>query len=251
LIPTAAATGGPNKPEEITMRNKIILAGLIATLTAAPAFAEGSSKEEGMGVGAGAVIGGFAGGPIGIILGAAFGAKLGDAMHQRDTEVDRLSTSLQGSRQRVNELERDIDALGGDLERMQAESRPELLSLLQAGIEMDLLFRTDEHVLADSTGSRLQQLAASVATMPDVFVQLDGFADERGNADYNQKLSVRRAQHVMHVLLANGIPANRISVKGHGESPAADDNADSFAFERKVSLTLYIENSPSFASNPK
>jgi outer membrane protein OmpA-like peptidoglycan-associated protein len=251
LIPTAAATGGPNKPEEITMRNKIILAGLIATLTAAPAFAEGSSKEEGMGVGAGAVIGGFAGGPIGIILGAAFGAKLGDAMHQRDTEVDRLSTSLQGSRQRVNELERDIDALGGDLERMQAESRPELLSLLQAGIEMDLLFRTDEHVLADSTGSRLQQLAASVATMPDVFVQLDGFADERGNADYNQKLSVRRAQHVMHVLLANGIPANRISVKGHGESPAADDNVDSFAFERKVSLTLYIENSPSFASNPK
>ena len=233
------------------MRSKIILAGLIATLAAAPAFAESASREEGMGVGAGAVIGGFAVGPIGIILGAAFGAKLGDAMHQRDTEVDRLSTSLQGSQQRVNELERDIDALGGDLERMQAESRPELLSLLQSGIEMELLFRTDEHVLADSTGSRLQQLAASLATMPDVFVQLDGFADERGDAAYNQKLSVRRAQHVMHVLLANGIPANRISVKGHGESPAADDNVDSFAFERKVSLTLYIENSPSFASNPK
>lgn len=233
------------------MRSKIILAGLIATLTAAPAFAESTSRDEGIGVGAGAVIGGFAGGPVGIILGAAFGAKLGDAMHQRDTEVDRLSTSLQGSQQRVNELERDIDALGGDLERMQAESRPELLSLLQAGIEMELLFRTDEHVLADSTGSRLQQLAASLATMPDVFVQLDGFADERGDAAYNQKLSARRAEHVMHVLLANGFPAARISVKAHGESPAADDNADSFAFERKVSLTLYIKESQSFASNPK
>jgi len=233
------------------MRSKIILAGLIATLTAAPAFAESTSRDEGIGVGAGAVIGGFAGGPVGIILGAAFGAKLGDAMHQRDTEVDRLSTSLQGSQQRVNELERDIDALGGDLERMQAESRPELLSLLQAGIEMELLFRTDEHVLADSTGSRLQQLAACLATMPDVFVQLDGFADERGDAAYNQKLSARRAEHVMHVLLANGFPAARISVKAHGESPAADDNVDSFAFERKVSLTLYIEDSPSFASNPK
>ena len=233
------------------MRNKIILAGLIATLAAAAAFAESPSKEEGIGVGLGATIGGIAGGPVGIIVGAAFGAKIGDAMHQRDNEVDRLSASLQGSQKRVNDLERDIDALGGDLERMQAESRPELLSLLQAGIEMDLLFRTDEHVLADSTGSRLQQLAASLATMPDVFVQLDGFADERGNAAYNQKLSARRAEHVMHVLLANGFPAARISVKAHGESPASDDNIDSFAFERKVSLTLYIEDSPSFASNPQ
>jgi outer membrane protein OmpA-like peptidoglycan-associated protein len=233
------------------MFKKIILAGLIAALAAAPAFAETVSKEEGIGVGAGAVIGGFAGGPVGVLLGAALGAKLGDEMYQRDTEIDQLSASLQGSENRVQTLQRDIDSLGGDLRRMQAESRPELLSLLQAGIEMDLLFRTDEHVLADSTESRLKQLAASLASMPDVYVQLDGFADERGNAEYNQKLSARRADHVKHVLLANGVPASHISVKAHGESPAADDNVDSFAFERKVSLTLYIENSPSFAANPQ
>lgn len=233
------------------MRNKIILLGLIASMTAAPAFAEGASKEEGIGVGIGATIGGIAGGPFGVILGAAIGAGFGDEMHQRNEEVDSLSTSLHGSQSRVSELEGDVDTLAADLQRMQEESRPELLSLLQAGIEMDLLFRTDEHVLADTTGSRLQQLAASLATMPDVFVQLDGFADERGDAVYNQKLSDRRAAHVKDVLVANGIPAERISVKAHGESPAADDNVDSFAFERKVSLTLYIEDSPSFASNPK
>ena len=233
------------------MCNKIILAGLIAAMTAAPANAEGGSKEEGIGVSMGATIGAFAGGPAGFIVGAAIGAKLGDRMHQRDEEVDSLSASLQGSQNRVNELEGNVDTLAGDLQRMQEESRPELLSLLQAGIEMDLLFRTDEHVLADTTGSRLQELAASLATMPDVFVQLDGFADERGDAAYNQKLSDRRAAHVKDVLVANGIPAERISVKAHGESPAADENVDSFAFERKVSLTLYIEDSPSFASNPK
>ncbi len=233
------------------MRNKIILAGLIAVMAAAPAFAERASKEESIGVGAGAAIGVIAGGPIGLVVGAALGAKLGEEFFQRDTEIDRLSASLRGSEDRVIELERDVVALGGDLKRMQQESRPELLSLLQAGIEMDLLFRTDEDVLSSTTGSRLQQLAASLATMPDVFVRLDGFADERGDAAYNQKLSVRRAEHVMHVLLANGVPAARISVKAHGESPAADDNVDSFAFERKVSLTLYVEDSPSFAANPQ
>jgi len=233
------------------MRNKIILLGLITVLTAAPAFAEGASKEEGIGVGIGATIGGLAGGPFGVVLGAAIGAGFGDEMHQRNEEVDSLSAALQGSQSRVSELEGDVDTLAGNLQRLQEESRPELLSLLQAGIEMDLLFRTDEHVLADTTGSRLQQLAASLAKMPDVFVQLDGFADERGDAAYNQKLSDRRAAHVKDVLVANGIPAERISVKAHGESPAADDSVDSFAFERKVSLTLYIEDSPSFASNPK
>ncbi len=233
------------------MRNKIIMAGLIATMAAAPAFAESASKEESIGVSAGAVIGAIAGGPVGLVVGAAFGAKLGEEFFQRDTEIDQLSASLQGSQSRVNELERDVVALGGDLQRMQQESRPELLSLLQAGIEMDLLFRTDEDVLSATTGSRLQQLAASLASMPDVFVRLDGFADERGNAAYNQKLSARRAEHVMHVLLANGVPAARISVRAHGESPAADNNVDSFAFERKVSLTLYIEDSPSFAANPQ
>ena len=233
------------------MRNKIILTGLIAAMAAAPAFAESASKEESIGVSAGAVIGAIAGGPVGLVVGAALGAKLGEEFFQRDTEIDQLSASLQGSQSRVNELERDVVALSGDLQRMQEESRPELLSLLQAGIEMDLLFRTDEDVLSATTGSRLQQLAASLATMPGVFVRLDGFADERGNAAYNQKLSARRAEHVMHLLLANGVPAARISVRAHGESPAADNNVDSFAFERKVSLTLYIEDSPSFAANPK
>ncbi len=233
------------------MRNKIILTGLIAILAAAPAFAESASKEESIGVSAGAVIGVIAGGPVGLVVGAVLGAKLGEEFFQRDTEIDQLSASLQGSQSRVNELERDVVALGGDLQRMQQESRPELLSLLQAGIEMDLLFRTDEDVLSATTGSRLQQLAASLATMPGVFVRLDGFADERGNAAYNQKLSARRAEHVMDVLLANGVPAARINVRAHGESPAGDNNVDSFAFERKVSLTLYVEDSPSFAANPQ
>lgn len=233
------------------MFKKTILAGLITALAAAPAFAEGPSKEEGIGVGVGAVVGGLAGGPVGVIIGAAFGAKLGDEFFERNTEIDELTASLQGSRNHVAKLERDIEALGGDLKRLQSESRPELLALLQAGIEMDLLFRTDEHTLAETTGTRLTQLAQSLASMPDVYVRVDGFADERGDAEYNRKLSVRRAEHVMHVLLANGVPANRITVNAHGESPAADENIDSYAFERKVSLTLYVDNAQSFAANPK
>ena len=133
---------------------------------------------------------------------------------------------------------------------MRSIARPELLTLMQAGIEMDLLFRTDEDELGITTDSKLRELATILSTMPDVYIQLDGFADERGSAEYNQGLSARRAAHVREILVSNGVAESRIKVAAHGESPAADDNIDSFALERKVSLTLFVEETPSFASNP-
>lgn len=240
------------------MRNKIMLTGLITCLAAGPVFADKASREENVGVGVGATVGAIAGGPVGLIIGAAFGAKIGDGYHERNEQVDALSSSLEGSEDRASRLERNVQSLNGqiagldsEVERLRETSSPELVSLLQAGIAMDLLFRTDEDVLADATGSRLQELAATLATMQDVQIQLDGFADERGDAIYNQQLSVRRAEHVRGVLLASGIPAARIQISAHGEAPALDANIDSYALDRKVSLTLYVPDSASFAANPK
>jgi outer membrane protein OmpA-like peptidoglycan-associated protein len=240
------------------MRTKILVSGIIACLAAGPAVAANkTSKQETIGVGMGATVGAIAGGPVGLILGAAIGAKIGDEFHQKDVEVVQLDSSLRSSQSRVAQLERNVDSLNagidrlnGDLQRVHASARPELLNLLQAGIEMDLLFRTDEHVLPDSTRAKLAELSASLASMPDVHVQLDGFADERGDRAYNEKLSVQRAEFVRQVLEENGIAAERIGLTAHGESPAADDTADSYALERRVSLTLFVQDPPSLAANP-
>lgn len=220
------------------MRNLTI--GILACLIAAPAMAEGAaSKSENIGVGVGATIGAVAGGPFGMIVGAAIGAKLGDEFHKKGTKASTLSESLASSGRKIAELEKSIGSLSGDLQRAHA--------IMQAGIEMDLLFRTDEHVLAGTLDQKLRNLAASLSTMPDVHVQLDGFADERGDAEYNQKLSERRATYVRDVLLSGGVAQSRIKLAAHGESPAADDTIDSYALERKVSLTLFVEEAPSFA----
>ena len=238
---------------------KTLLLGLALSLFTVPVLAyESASREEGVGVGVGAVVGGFAGGPLGAIVGAALGAKIGDEFYERNEEVELLSVSLNGSKSKVSSLERDIVALQGEIQSRDDElqqvrelAEPELLALLKAGIEMDLLFRTDEDVLSDSTGKRLEQLAASLVVNPDIQIHLDGYADERGDETYNQALSARRVGYVRDVLVAAGIPANRISVDAHGESAAAEQNVDSFALERRVSLTLYVDETPSFASNPR
>lgn len=238
--------------------NSIIALSAITVLAAAPAFASGkASKQETAGVGVGAVVGAVAGGPVGLVVGAAAGAWLGDKFHQEKQEVNTLSTALASSEAELDSMQHTVVSLQngqqqveGELARLRAIAKPELLSLLQTGIEMDLLFRTDESVLADSTGSRLQQLASTLSSMPDVRVQLDGFADERGNAAYNQDLSNRRADYVRNILVNGGVSAERIKVNAHGEVPAVDGSIDSYALERRVSLTLYVDDSPSFASNP-
>jgi len=240
------------------MRIQTGIFGIIACFAFSSAIAaESASREENVGVGSGVVIGAAVGGPVGAILGGAIGAKLGEVFGKRKEQVVLLSGDLEGSRVRVLELQQsvvalngDIDSLGGDLERMKNVARPELLSLLQAGIEMDLLFKTDEYVLAESTDQRLNDLAGSLAAMPDVLVKLDGYADERGDASYNHDLSIRRVEHVRDVLIANGVPENRIQLDAHGETQSTDSTVDSYALERKVSLILFIDESPSFAANP-
>ena len=165
------------------MRNKLIITAIAASLISGPALAsEGqSSKEELIGITSGATIGAIAGGPIGLIVGAAIGAKAAEKYEHKNDKIDSLNASLDSSQQTIAGLEQNIDALegdidemGGELQRLQSIAQPELLALMQAGIEMDLLFRTDEHTLADTTGSRLQTLATTLAGMPDVYVQLDG-----------------------------------------------------------------------------
>jgi outer membrane protein OmpA-like peptidoglycan-associated protein len=191
----------------------------------------------------------LAGGPVGFIIGAAVGAKVGENIDRKNENIASLQATVDDSHIELARLEREFDVLGGEIERLQRLSRPELIDLMQAGIEMDLLFRTDEAVLAESTQDRLAQLAGTLAGMKDIRIQLDGFADERGAADYNQSLSQARVQFIRDQFVAAGVLPDRISSTAHGEAAAQDDTPDSYAFERRVSVKLFIDDSPSLASN--
>ena len=229
----------------------IAITATAAMLAAMPSHAETrASKHEAIGVGSGAVVGAIAGGPVGFIIGAAIGAKVGDTMHQKSERIDTLQGSLTASNDRIARQAGDIDTLTGEVERLQNVARPELVAMMQAGIAMDLLFRTDEAVLSDGTGDRLAQLAGTLAEMPGIQIRLDGFADERGDEDYNLALSERRVQYIRNQFVAAGIDPDRINVKAHGESDAADATLDSYALERRVSVTLFIDDAQAVVATP-
>ena len=215
----------------------IVVIGLVASL---PALAHAkASKQETIGVGAGGVIGAVAGGPVGFIVGAAIGAKIGDSFHRQSERIETLSASLDESGRTIDTLERNLEASNRNLDTLSAE-----LQQLERNARPEL-------VLADTTGSQLAELAATLASMPDIQLRLDGFADERGAESYNQSLSEKRVDFVRQQLLAAGVDPARISATAHGESAAVEPTVDSYALERRVSLTLFIQDPQSFASNPE
>ena len=230
---------------------------IVSTLAAVPAHAK-ASKEETLGVGAGGLIGAAAGGPVGFILGAAIGATIGDSFHRKNERIDTLSADLDASNETIGDLEmdiaalnRDIDAMAGDLAHMQRVSYPELTRLLEAGVAMDLPFRTDEHVLPESTTERFSVLGEKLATMQNVQIRLDGFADQRGASEYNQTLSEKRVAEVRELLLEAGVAPERITTAAHGETEVTDPSPDTLALERRVSVTLSLAGEASFAANPE
>ena len=226
-----------------------IVSVIILALSSHSASAD-ASKQETIGVGSGAIVGALAGGPVGFVIGAAIGAKLGDNMHQKSERISTLEVSLQSSDQDTRVLRRDIDELHAALQQAHDSATPELVSLMQSGIDMDLLFRTDEFALTNATGERLAEMAATLARMPGVKIQLHGFADERGAADYNQLLSEKRVEFVRNLMITAGVHPTRISMAAHGESVAQKQDTDSYALERRVSLKLFIDGTESLASNP-
>jgi OOP family OmpA-OmpF porin len=63
---------------------------------------------------------------------------------------------------------------------------------------------------------------------PSTSAVIEGYADEVGNADYNLRLSQRRAENVVKYLEEKfGIAPSRLSAKGYGKAkPVADNSSD-------------------------
>jgi peptidoglycan-associated lipoprotein len=67
----------------------------------------------------------------------------------------------------------------------------------------------------------LNKLAETLAENPTVKIQLSSHTDCRGNDNYNEELSQRRAQSAVDYLISKGIESNRLTAKGYGESAPA------------------------------
>jgi OOP family OmpA-OmpF porin len=105
---------------------------------------------------------------------------------------------------------------------------------VMAGVNFDF----DKAVIRQEDFSKLDQDVSTLKQWGDIKVEVAGHTDYIGTDEYNMGLSVRRADAVRMYLIDKGIAADRLTVKGYGESqPIADNTTEAGRFQnRRVEL---------------
>ncbi len=103
------------------------------------------------------------------------------------------------------------------------------------------LFDVNSDVIKDAGKAELRALADHINKLADVqSVDIVGYTDSSGSADYNQKLSLRRATAVKNFLMDNGVSPRVMTTLGLGEDKPVASNAtpEGRAKNRRVEITI-------------
>jgi outer membrane protein OmpA-like peptidoglycan-associated protein len=93
--------------------------------------------------------------------------------------------------------------------------------LVLEGVNFDF----DKSDIRPQDHAKLDQDVATLKEWGDIKVEVAGHTCNIGTDDYNLGLSQRRAESVRRYLIDKGIPAERLTAKGYGESQPVADNA--------------------------
>jgi outer membrane protein OmpA-like peptidoglycan-associated protein len=104
----------------------------------------------------------------------------------------------------------------------------------------DILFDFDQYELKPQYYSVLNEVAAMLSQNPAAKVEIQGHTDNIGSADYNQKLSERRARAVKNYFIHRGIDGNRLFPIGLGftANTASNENEAGRALNRRVEFAI-------------
>lgn len=108
----------------------------------------------------------------------------------------------------------------------------------------DIRFEFNESNPAGEGLNNINEIIRILNAYPDIKLTVNGYADSRGNEDYNLKLSLARAQAVAAYLNKNGDISKRIEVHAFGEkepvakntTPEGRDDPEGRRFNRRVEL---------------
>lgn len=99
---------------------------------------------------------------------------------------------------------------------------PEDVEIVLQGIYYDL----DKYDLRPRSKEILDSLVIILNRNPELNIELASHTDSRAPADYNLKLSQKRAQTCVDYLTTHGISKNRLVAVGYGETRLVNDCAD-------------------------
>ena len=150
------------------------------------------------------------------------------------TAANTAQQSATGARQAADGAQQSVDRLGRTVEAMNK---------YQMAKAATVLFGVNKDTLDKDAKAQLEDVAKQASGMDRYVIEVQGFTDKTGPADYNEELSQRRAQSVARFLAnEHKIPVRSISILGSGYAdPVADDKTkDGRKQNRRVEVRLWV-----------
>jgi outer membrane protein OmpA-like peptidoglycan-associated protein len=178
------------------------------------------------------------------------------AAEQARQEALTQQQALAAQTQQANLQAQQAQDAAARAEREKEETRARLMTQLNQILQTkdsarglivnmsDVLFDLNRATLKPGAQLRLAKVAGIIQAYPDLRLQIEGFTDSTGSADYNQKLSEKRAQAVRDFLVSQGVSQEYITAQGLGEENpvASNDTAAGRQMNRRVDLVVSGES---------
>ena len=130
----------------------------------------------------------------------------------------------------------------------QISQENQIVNNSRPGVEVrksfqNILFDVNSYTIKDSSYSQLNEIGKALRVVMsqnlNSFFIIEGHTDNKGAADYNEKLSTKRAQMVRDFLLFKyGLDRNRLMALGYGENKpvASNDSLYGQSLNRRVEI---------------
>ncbi len=104
----------------------------------------------------------------------------------------------------------------------------------------NVFFETGKYDLKPESKAELDKMVKWMNANPKVNIEISGHTDNVGDKKSNITLSTNRAKAVYDYLVANGIPASRMTYKGYGDSKpkVANDTPEHRQMNRRVEMKI-------------
>lgn len=113
-------------------------------------------------------------------------------------------------------------------------------------------FELDKDIIKPESYQLLKDVAKTMNEYPEILVvRIEGHTDSRGDAEYNQDLSDRRAKAVREFLIKEGVAPERLVAFGYGESKPLVQGENDAAWAKNRRVDFFIEKRSDEPAKPE
>jgi outer membrane protein OmpA-like peptidoglycan-associated protein len=179
---------------------------------------------------------------------AAQRAQAEAAQREAQERAEQARLQQQQADEQRREAEHTAQQAQQQAEQMREQLKNQLNQVLQTRetargliVNMsDVLFDFNKYTLKPEAREKLAKVSGILAAYPNLKLQVEGYTDNIGSDEYNQKLSEQRADSVRAYLVQQNVPEDNISAQGYGKThPIADNSTSSGRAEnRRVQMVV-------------